>query len=55
MNDNTSKGTDKQQQETTPVSPNPAMLVKTPKLPIKVEFSQDQSQNDDISTEKDKK
>lgn len=30
--------------ETRPETQNPAMLVKAPKLPVKVEFSQDQSE-----------
>ncbi len=33
-----------QTQDTKPEAQNPAMLVKTPKLPVKVEFAQDQSE-----------
>ena len=45
MSDNNS--TDKEQiihtKDTAPSPQNPAMLVKTPSLPVKTEFSQDES------------
>lgn len=45
-NDNSTNKEQVHTQEASPAPQNPAMLVKTPSLPVKTEFSQDNSKKD---------